>query len=252
MIYLSRMLIFYLVWREWTQKEPQIFITWLCACISWWKLREGEMLGWDCYCVCVRMELFFTVHTTGQQFSSIFFVFGIEFFWLHRKKSFSIFPSPAGMSLTKLSLGGNYDVICKLFLPMQGEFGKRHPQMGGKSKSFFYGVWSSHPTQSRLPLGPCGHRVRDGVGVAILTHHTKPSTQTSIISLLLARPSGYTQGGRDPAHCFKYESCNVHNPGRPRPGSLSKIESFNGTCRKKTEHCQIFSFKTKVCVSRLD
>jgi hypothetical protein len=29
----------------------------------------------------------------------------------HRKKSFSIFPSPAGMSLTKLSLGGNNDVI---------------------------------------------------------------------------------------------------------------------------------------------
>ncbi len=26
---------------------------------------------------------------------------------VHRKKSFSIFPSPAGMSLTKLSLGGN-------------------------------------------------------------------------------------------------------------------------------------------------
>jgi hypothetical protein len=26
-----------------------------------------------------------------------------------------IFPSPAGMSLTKLSLGGNYDVIYKLF-----------------------------------------------------------------------------------------------------------------------------------------
>jgi hypothetical protein len=35
---------------------------------------------------------------------------------LHRKKSFSIFPSPAWMSLTKLSLDGNYDVIYKLFL----------------------------------------------------------------------------------------------------------------------------------------
>jgi len=30
---------------------------------------------------------------------------------LHRIKSFSIFPSPAGMSLTKLSLGGSNDVI---------------------------------------------------------------------------------------------------------------------------------------------
>jgi hypothetical protein len=38
---------------------------------------------------------------------------------LHRKKSFSIFPSPAGMSLTKLSLFGNYDVTNKLFLPRE-------------------------------------------------------------------------------------------------------------------------------------
>ncbi len=35
---------------------------------------------------------------------------------VHRKNSFSIFPSPAGMSLTKLSLGGNCEVIYKLFL----------------------------------------------------------------------------------------------------------------------------------------
>jgi hypothetical protein len=32
---------------------------------------------------------------------------GMEFRTMHRKKSFAIFPSPAGMSLTKLSLGGN-------------------------------------------------------------------------------------------------------------------------------------------------
>jgi hypothetical protein len=38
---------------------------------------------------------------------------------LHRKKSFSIFPSPAGMSLTKLSLGWYYDVKYKLFLPRE-------------------------------------------------------------------------------------------------------------------------------------
>ncbi len=36
---------------------------------------------------------------------------------IHRKKSFLIFPSLAGMSLTRLSLGGNYDVIYKLFCP---------------------------------------------------------------------------------------------------------------------------------------
>ena len=38
---------------------------------------------------------------------------------MHRKKSFSIFPSPAGKSLPKLSLGGNKDVIYKLFLPRE-------------------------------------------------------------------------------------------------------------------------------------
>jgi hypothetical protein len=40
-----------------------------------------------------------------------------SFLLLHREKSFSIFPSPAGMSLTKLSLDGNNDVIYKLFPP---------------------------------------------------------------------------------------------------------------------------------------
>jgi hypothetical protein len=35
------------------------------------------------------------------------------------KKNFSIFPSPAGISLTKLSLGGNNDVIFKLFPPRE-------------------------------------------------------------------------------------------------------------------------------------
>jgi hypothetical protein len=35
--------------------------------------------------------------------------------WYTVKKGFSIFPFPAGMSLTKLSLGGNNNVIYKLF-----------------------------------------------------------------------------------------------------------------------------------------
>jgi hypothetical protein len=38
---------------------------------------------------------------------------------IHRKKSFSIYPSPAGMSLTKLFLGGNNDVIYTLFPPRE-------------------------------------------------------------------------------------------------------------------------------------
>ncbi len=37
---------------------------------------------------------------------------------LHCKKSLAIFPSPAGMSLTKLSLA-----MKNLYIPSQGEFG---------------------------------------------------------------------------------------------------------------------------------
>jgi hypothetical protein len=39
-------------------------------------------------------------------------------FLLHCKKRFGVFPSPAGMSLTKLSLDGN-----NLIIPVQKEFG---------------------------------------------------------------------------------------------------------------------------------
>jgi hypothetical protein len=38
---------------------------------------------------------------------------------LHFKKGLVVFPSPAGMSLIKLSLGGN-----NLIFPAQGEFGQ--------------------------------------------------------------------------------------------------------------------------------
>jgi hypothetical protein len=38
---------------------------------------------------------------------------------LHCKKRFAVFPSPAGMPLTRLSLAGN-----NLILPAQGEFDK--------------------------------------------------------------------------------------------------------------------------------
>jgi hypothetical protein len=42
---------------------------------------------------------------------------------IQRKKGFSIFPSPARVSLTKLSLGGNNLYMTSL-LPPRGEFGK--------------------------------------------------------------------------------------------------------------------------------
>jgi hypothetical protein len=58
---------------------------------------------------------------------------------LHRKKIFLIFPSPAGMSLPKLSLGENYDVMYKLFLPRESLVSDIRVGTG-ISISFFYGV----------------------------------------------------------------------------------------------------------------
>ncbi len=57
------------------------------------------------------------------------------------KKSFSIFPSQAGMSLTELSLGGNNDVICKLFPPRESLVSDI-PFLDGNIESFFYGAVS--------------------------------------------------------------------------------------------------------------
>ncbi len=51
-------------------------------------------------------------------------------------KSFSILPSPAGMSLTKHSLGGNNDVIYKLFPP------NAIPAGDVNIEKLFYGVVS--------------------------------------------------------------------------------------------------------------
>jgi hypothetical protein len=47
-----------------------------------------------------------------------------------------IFPSPAGMSLTKLSLGGNYDVIYKLF-PSRESLVSDIPAGDGKMANLF-------------------------------------------------------------------------------------------------------------------
>ncbi len=62
---------------------------------------------------------------------------------IHRKISFSIFLSPPGMSLTKLSLVGNYDVIYKLFLPRESLISDI-PAGDGNIDKLFYGVVSSY------------------------------------------------------------------------------------------------------------
>ncbi len=51
------------------------------------------------------------VHMDQQDYCVVKILCEAEY--IHRKKGFSIFPSPAGMSLTKLSLGENNDVIYK-------------------------------------------------------------------------------------------------------------------------------------------
>jgi hypothetical protein len=58
---------------------------------------------------------------------------------LHRKKRFTSFPSPAGMSLTKLRLGRNNSVMTLLFPPRESLVVTS--RLGtGKSQTFFYGV----------------------------------------------------------------------------------------------------------------
>jgi hypothetical protein len=62
---------------------------------------------------------------------------------IHRKKSFTSFPSPAGMSLTKLSLGKNNSVMTSLFQPRESLVVTS--RLGtGNSRTFFYGVGRDH------------------------------------------------------------------------------------------------------------
>jgi hypothetical protein len=58
---------------------------------------------------------------------------------IHRKKRFTSFPSPAGMSLTKLPLGRNNSVMTSLFPPRESLVVTS--RLGtGNSRTFFYGV----------------------------------------------------------------------------------------------------------------
>jgi hypothetical protein len=75
---------------------------------------------------------------------------GYTFVWVHCKKRSAIFPSPAGMSLTKISLAGNNKIS-----PGQGEFGKWQSGWGRKNRCLFYSVspvWS--PCTSQFAVIP--------------------------------------------------------------------------------------------------
>jgi hypothetical protein len=58
---------------------------------------------------------------------------------LHRKKRFTSFPSPAGMSLTKLPLGRNNSVMTSVFPPSESLVVTSRLGMGNL-QTFFYGV----------------------------------------------------------------------------------------------------------------
>ncbi len=72
-------------------------------------LTKGSGSGW------LRILIFWSV-TFKMPTKFIFFKF---FGVLHRKKRFTSFPSPAGMSLTKLPLGRNNSVMTSLFTPRE-------------------------------------------------------------------------------------------------------------------------------------
>jgi hypothetical protein len=70
---------------------------------------------------------------------------------LHRKKRFTSFPSPAGMSLTKLLLGSNNSVMTSLFAPRESLVVTS--RLGtGNSRTFFYGVWGEVFTNDPLDV----------------------------------------------------------------------------------------------------
>jgi hypothetical protein len=58
---------------------------------------------------------------------------------VHRKKKVLEFPVPSREVTTKLSLGGNNDVITEVFLP-RGSLVSDIPAGDGKLVNFFYGV----------------------------------------------------------------------------------------------------------------
>ncbi len=71
--------------------------------------------------------------------SGIVLFFEVALSYVQRKKTFTSFPSPAGMSLTKLPLGRNNSVMTSLFPPRESLVVTS--RLGtGNSRSFFYGV----------------------------------------------------------------------------------------------------------------
>jgi hypothetical protein len=73
--------------------------------------------------------------------------------YVHRKKRFTSFPSPSGMSLTKLPLGRNNSVMTSLFPPRESLVVTS--RLGtGNSRTFFYGVHERHGQINHIDTEP--------------------------------------------------------------------------------------------------
>jgi hypothetical protein len=93
---------------------------------------------------------------------------------MHRKKRFTSFPSPAGMSLTKLPLGRNNSVMTSLFPPRESLVVTS--RLGtGNSRTFFFTVWSFKKVSKGLAYYYCLRCFPDALMMLIFNaHHEVP------------------------------------------------------------------------------
>jgi hypothetical protein len=69
--------------------------------------------------------------------------------YIHSEKKLAFSPSPARMSLTKLSLGGNYYII-----PVRESLVSDIPAGDGKNYNLFYSVIIYRPSITKVPVYP--------------------------------------------------------------------------------------------------
>ncbi len=139
-------------------------------------------------CIQNRSSRFARPSHSWLQYMIHFFVLSVVNGNIHRKKSFSIFQSPAGMSLSKLSLGGNTLYMTSLFPPRESLVSDIPAGDGNIEKIFL-----------RCTLDKRQNTIYYTI-----------STFTNIFSLLLARREGGEGGTRKPVNyisCFFYRKC---------------------------------------------
>ncbi len=114
--------------RFFTQKYFFIYVKFMSVILAlWnfkWKMPSKTSIG---------------KHFAKTYFWHITFKILTPLVYIHRKKRFTSFPSPAKMSLTKLPLGRNNSVLTSLFPPRESLVVSS--RLGtGNSRTFFYGV----------------------------------------------------------------------------------------------------------------